>query len=227
MQPVTLKEVIQQTDSQQQNQQPEQRKAVGNFDLYEKAKHYFVDKASALCLSGEFKITESNMETIKQLIYYALEDKKFNGNLKKGICLYGPKGVGKSIMLKTLNTMVTDTQSFKIDNIISLGGYFAQIGDAMFNDIKSLNRVSGTINHRMCNDLGREIDKSMYMGNTEDVGARYIFERYEIFQNHRVKTHFTTNLDSDQLLKRYGNLNHDRLKEMCNLIYVGGESHRA
>lgn len=132
-------------------------------------------------------------------------------------------------MMKALNTMVLNSQSFGVDNIISMAGYYSQkdVGDSMFNDLRKPYRADGKPNHRMCNDLGREIDKSQYMGNIEDVGGRYIFERYEVFQNHRVKTHFTTNMDNDQLLKRYGNLNHDRLKEMCNLIYVGGESHRA
>ena len=186
----------------------------------------FEAAASEYCVGSKFLTNKNNEKVVRELVLYIAGDKRFDGNLNKSIFLCGSKGMGKSIMLKAMNKLLHENDRYKTDNIVSLAGYYQQIGDVLFNDISNGYRKDGKLNHRMCNDLGREIDKSMYMGNNEDVGARYIFERYEVYQDHKAKTHFTSNMDGKQLLERYGDLNLDRLKEMCNLIFISGDSFR-
>lgn len=180
------------------------------------------------CTSGKFDVDTHNEQALIQIVHYMNGDVRFEGNLRKGICIAGPKGTGKSMIFKTINAMLQPKNRFGIDNLVTLAGYYSQkdIGDSCFNSIL-LSHNKGVPNHRLGNDLGREKETVQYMGNTEDVGARYIYERYELFQNQRIKTHFTTNFtDAGKFEQRYGDLNYDRIKEMCNFIFLNGPSRR-
>lgn len=194
---------------------------------------YLNKEASRFC-DGEFIFDEYNTEVCRQMVYYANKDSRFKGNLKKGIILLGGKGVGKSVLLKALNSISLDMDKFSIINSVSLAGYFSKIGDTAFDKICQYSVPNSNSfhekfkpNHIMVNDLGRESNESIYMGQRESVGARLIYERYEMFQNSRIKTHFTTNLMTDKsIIDLYGDLNFDRLREMCNFFYLEGPSRR-
>lgn len=207
-----------------------QRKVIGMQN--DAAKHKTVldlgKAAIRYCTKGGFDVDADNKPVIDQLILYINQDPAFDGNLSKGICICGPKGTGKSILLKAMNTLLPEKSRFSIDNMVSLAGFYSQkdIGDTCFNQIIQ-SHLKGSKNHRLGNDLGREKNPVMYMGNSEDVGAKYVYERYELFQNHRVKTHFTTNImTTEDFQARYGDLNYDRIKEMCNFLFLEGPSRR-
>ena len=187
----------------------------------------FDEIAARYCLSGHFNIDASNSAVLKQIFAYT-EGKEVPGiDPKKGICLSGPKGTGKSVIMKTLAVI----QGYAIDNIVSLPGYYQQKGDVIFEQYSKRYRNKDgeqVLNFRMANDLGREEKTAQFMGvNYEDPGARYVFERYELFQNFKIKTNFTTNIESAQgFIDRYGELNYDRICEMCNFLILEGPSRR-
>jgi len=59
----------------------------------------------------------------------------------------------------------------------------------------------------------------------ENVIEEIIFNRYEAGLQFEY-THITTNLDADMIEKIYGERFIDRLREMCNVISIEGESFR-
>lgn len=190
----------------------------------------------SFCKNKDFIIDDNNKYVVRQIIKYIDKDPSFNGDLKKGICVAGPKGVGKSILMKAMTMTFKGHEAntgyrhdvFTMDNIVSLAGYYSQKdqGDAIFNDLTKPN-LNGRVNIRCCNDIGREMKESIYMGMREDVGARYIYSRYELWQDQKIKTHFTTNMvKAEEFEARYGDLNYDRMKEMCNFIFLNGPSRR-
>lgn len=242
MEPIKLSDLIQQTDSEplppQTGSEWENEPEAYRKKLAAYAKHLqgageyvitpeqFIEQASRKCGAGEYVIDDSNREIVNQVILYANRDPEFNGDLLKGICICGPIGTGKSLLMKTLGIVMIE--KFAIDNIVSLNGYYQQkdVGDIAFNNIRAAY-ILGKKNHRCCNDLGREYPTVMHMGNTEDIGTRYIYERYELFQDHGIKTYFTTNFEKAQdFIDRYGELNYDRIKEMSNFMFLTGRSRR-
>jgi len=45
-----------------------------------------------------------------------------------------------------------------------------------------------------------------------------LLSRYELFLNHKVRTHATTNLNAGELEERYGSRVRSRMRELFNLI---------
>ena len=51
-----------------------------------------------------------------------------------------------------------------------------------------------------------------------NVMGEVLLSRYDLFINHKVKTHITTNLNAQELEDRYGNRVRSRMREMMNLL---------
>ena len=187
----------------------------------------FDDIAAQYCKSGLYLYDDDNSPVLRKIFAY-IERKQADGiDLSKGICLMGPTGTGKSVIMKTLAKI----QGYAVDNIPSLPGYYSQKGFEIFDPFNKRYRttISGeqVYNHRMFNDIGREVIEAQYMGNKIDVVAQLIYDRYELFQNYGIKTNFTTNYLTDlEFINRYGVLNYGRIKEMCNFLELNGESRR-
>ena len=89
---------------------------------------------------------------------------------------------------------------------------------------KSIHFYRGNANpvlyHRCFDDLGDEEAKNNY-GNYREVMKDVIETRYEHFIDYGLLTHFTTNLDMDDIEKRYGSRARSRIMQMCNIIDIG------
>lgn len=70
-------------------------------------------------------------------------------------------------------------------------------------------------------DLGSE-DLGIHFGDKVEVFEKFIQIRYDLWKNKGLKTHFTSNLDKDDLKKRYGIRCFPRLNEMCEFVIIGG-----
>jgi hypothetical protein len=66
-------------------------------------------------------------------------------------------------------------------------------------------------------DLGVEQNVKQY-GNECNTMAEILLNRYELFVNHGIQTHATTNLNADDLETIYGNRVRSRFRSMFNLI---------
>ena len=211
---------IQQTDSgqiQSNRSYPSSQSRVTIFDgkTEDEQLHLFGQVAARWC-NNRYNIDESNYHAIKVVINYITREKPMDGGLK-GIMLFGDRGTGKTVIMKTMNALMPDEDKFTFVNVPQLAGYYSQKGDEIFDKFNRttdgnwvMNQQS-KLNHICLNDLGREKMESMWMGNKEDVGSMLIYLRYDLFQDRRVITHGTSNFQNlDECAERYGDLNADR-----------------
>ncbi len=105
--------------------------------------------------------------------------------------------------------------SENIETIPYYSGYQMAHSDYMFGQ-KELGICFG--------DLGSESESSNF-GNKRNVIEEIIFNRYESKMPFWF-THFTTNLNAEQLEQFYGERLRDRLREMCNVFLLENESWR-
>lgn len=179
---------------------------------------------------NEYKIDKYNGAEIGELLKYFIQDPTGKINQNKGICLIGGKGTGKSNLMVSLSKFCTDykldtafnfvkmrdvTRAVSSKGIQAIEGYF--LGDICFDDI-----AVGSSNIKT---YGTEVNP------LEDL----IHVRYDRFVKPNSRpTHFTSNLNFNpkneselELLKGfYDELVIDRLLQMCNFVYLGGNSRR-
>ena len=189
-------------------------------------------KVAAKWCNNRYNIDEGNYHAIRVIINYITREKPMSDGVK-GLMLFGDRGTGKSVMLKAMNALLPDEDKFTFVNVPQLAGYYSQKGDEIFD---KFNRVTdgnyimnqqSKLNHICLNDIGREKNESMWMGNKEDVGSMLIYLRYDLFQDRRAITHATSNFQNmDECAERYGDLNADRMREMFYWIELKGQSRR-
>lgn len=75
-------------------------------------------------------------------------------------------------------------------------------------------------------DLGTEESEYLTFGNRRDVMDEFLTARYMVFEKLRIKTHFTTNMNDEMLMERYGERDYSRLCEMCHFIKMPGGDRR-
>jgi DNA replication protein DnaC len=184
-----------------------------------------------------FMITDWNKEVIYKLCgYFAnnpkLEEQYPGMSLKKGICLTGPSGVGKTHLMNFF--CKNPKASYLLATCRDVAEKFRNKWE--YEGITTLEYYSSTpfaahpqpYNQPMMGfcfgDLGTEEDKNDY-GNKMNVIDEIFFKRYESGVPIHM-THFTTNLNAAEIKERYGVRFYDRLKETCNWIVLNGESFR-
>lgn len=78
--------------------------------------------------------------------------------------------------------------------------------------------------HPIClDDLGVESSIKFYRNECNTIGE-ILLHRYELWSEHRIVTHATTNLNAQELEEMYGNRVRSRLREMFNLISFDKEA---
>ena len=180
-----------------------------------------------------YKITKDNEAVIDQLCYYFAMDEKFTGDPKKGIMLIGKPGVGKthlmnffvknpkaSYMVPTCKIIAEKYATKWSSEEKSTIEYYSELKRADFG-----HQWDQTYLGFCFGDLGAETVAS-YFGNRRNVIEEIIFNRYEANLPFHF-THFTTNLNAKELEDKYGARFRDRVREMCNVFNLTGESFRA
>jgi len=137
----------------------------------------------------------------------------------KGILLRGSVGVGKTSMLKLIQTWLPAERKFMYNPANELVSLFNSEGDAALNVYKNTKS-------RLFDDIGAE-DLGRHYGNSVEVVQKVIYARYDLYRSQGIRTHFTTNLGNKELKNLYGDRAYDRIKEMVNVVnWVGSESKR-
>lgn len=188
-----------------------------------------------------FEVTDWNRDVIFALCLYFAEDPKFEsqygGSLKKGIYLQGPQGTGKSHLMNAFS--LNPHCSYVNITCKQVAEHYAQTNPTwQRNGVEALTYYSSSHSPSsdirdvykqekfgFCfGDLGNEAIRKHY-GNETNVMEHVIFQRYEngVAFN---QTHFTTNLNNDELTATYGIRVSDRLNEMCNIFILDGPSWR-
>lgn len=194
--------------------------------FWKEGKKYFQSK------NRHFIVDDQNRRFLDLICRYLTNDnlfeKKYNGELKKGLLIYGPCGTGKSSVIDIIRN-ISRTYKFKqlwFSNI-SVHDVISQYNLEGEHIVEKYRK--GRVHF---DDLGSEKLANSW-GVKEKLMARIIELRYNEFKHKGTKTFTTTNLTIEELALFYGNnadANRnrfaDRIYEMFNIIPLDGTSRR-
>lgn len=180
-----------------------------------------------------FILDDNNRFIFKLLCQYFNNDTQFESNdesfsLRKGLILFGPIGCGKTSLMRLFhnnqkNCFVLKSARQAADDYSDkdFGGANALQYYSNLIEVYSHNNYGQTHAGICFDDLGTESIKK-HFGNEINAMQDVILNRYDkkIFN----KTHFTTNLSSDEISDMYGSRVRSRLREMCNMIIFSKQS---
>lgn len=187
-------------------------------------------------VSPGFVVDDRNVKILSELYTWVwawmgrMEPGKLNPN--KGLLLWGDIGTGKTTLIKglqrylaTINQLAYGCNNrnicIEIKSAAEVSLRYAADG------MKALERWTerDQAGHLAIDEIGRE-EISTHFGTTCNTIQTLLQLRYE--QRHSILTHGTTNINmaSEEFSNRYGSYIYDRVKEMFNVIRIGGESRR-
>ncbi|WP_111309618.1 ATPase [Confluentibacter sediminis] len=187
----------------------------GNQILYDFSKILiYLDAKGKLLFGHTFKLFDEDRDILFKLCNYFIKDeancKKLNMDLNKGILLTGPVGCGKTSLMKLLRHMVPHQKPYKIIPSRNIVFGFNHIGYKTIEDY-------GNGQYFCFDDLGVEPIGRHY-GQDCNVMGEVLLSRYDLFLQHKIITHATTNLNARELEDRYGKRVRSRMRELFNLV---------
>lgn len=190
-------------------------KLKGNRILYDFDKMLVYIEAKGKSMFGnKFKIFKQDKSVLFKLCNYIIRDKdnceKLGIDINKGILLTGPVGCGKTSLMKILRHLTPHIKSYQVIPTRNITFGFNHIGYKTIQDY-------GNEKYFCFDDLGVEPTGRHY-GKDCNVMGEVLLSRYELFINHKIKTHCTTNLNAKELEDRYGNRVRSRMRELFNLV---------
>lgn len=167
-----------------------------------------------LLFGKEFRLFKKDEPLLFKLCNYIIADKekcrKFELDPAKGILLTGPVGCGKTSFLKLLRYLVPHQKEYQVIPCRNIAFAFHHLGYKTIEDY-------GNSSYICFDDLGVE-PVGRYYGQDCNVLGEILLSRYELFLNHKVRTHATTNLNAGELEERYGTRVRSRMRQLFNLI---------
>jgi DNA replication protein DnaC len=215
-----------------------------SFELAKSIFWKYARKRSQKELKEEFIVDDENKATVAAFVAYFTGNKEamsqHNVDYRKGIIIFGNPGSGKSILFRILRDClesdkvvqveereVKERQFFQKTSFLTcehMAKLYMAKGEVELHKFgqKAVVNINGDTHcHHACfDDLGAEEVRNNY-GNIKEVMVDLINERYDLFLQYGLKTHFTTNLNPDQIEKRYSTRVRSRLKQMCNVLALG------
>jgi DNA replication protein DnaC len=177
-----------------------------------------------------FTLDNFNEKIVKELCKYFTLDKTCIYDLKKGLFLTGPVGCGKTSLMNIFKFNQSNSYQIisanKMAEIFSSEGYEGvdKFRQGITTPSKDLSFGQEKIG--LCiDDIGTE-DEKKHFGNQSNVILDIIMARYEkaeVLKEHN-KTHFTSNLDANEIGAKYGERFRSRLRQMCNWIDFDGKA---
>ncbi len=169
---------------------------------------------------GKFKIYHEDHDLLYRLLLYIIGDRdgaSAHGlSLQKGLFLTGPVGCGKTSLMMLLRFFQPPSQRYVVRSCRDISLAFIKDG---YDIIHAFNLGAGLTTPRVfCfDDLGIESNLKYY-GNECNVMAEILLSRYDLFVSHGLLTHVTSNCNSSEIERFYGNRVRSRMREMFNLV---------
>ena len=180
----------------------------------------YLDAKGKLLFGSKFRIFKEDQEVLFKLCNYFIRDevncKKLKIDINKGILLTGPVGCGKTSLMKLLRYAVPHQKSYEVIPTRNIVFAFNHTG------YKTIEHF-GNNNFFCFDDLGVE-PTGRFFGKDCNVIGEILLSRYDLFLEHKLKTHATTNLNAQELEDRYGNRVRSRMRQLFNLIAFDRES---
>lgn len=174
----------------------------------------YLEVKGNLLFGKKFKIFEMDRELIFKLLNYVIKDEanceKYGLDHNKGILLTGPVGCGKTSLLKLLKFLVPHQKSYEVIPCRNVTFAFNHLGFKTVEDY-------GNSGFYCFDDLGVE-PTGRFFGQDCNVMGEILLSRFDLLQDHKIKTHATTNLNADELEALYGERVRSRMRELFNLI---------
>jgi len=174
----------------------------------------YLNAKGKLLFGKKFQIYDEDKEVLYKICNYYIKDKanckKFNIDINKGILLSGPVGCGKTSLMKLIRHMVPHQKSYDVIPCRNIAFAFNNIGYKIIEDY-------GDQRFYCFDDLGVE-PTGRHFGKDCNVLGEILLSRYDLFLNHKILTHATTNLNAEELEDRYGNRVRSRMRQLFNLI---------
>jgi DNA replication protein DnaC len=188
---------------------------------FEKIKTYLNIKGHLL-FGKNFKIHKEDEPLLFKLCCYFIQDHyscaQMGIDTNKGLLLSGPVGCGKTSLMKLLLHIAPHKTNYEIIPTRNIVFNFNASG------FDVLEKYTESKNYCF-DDLGVE-PTGVHYGKECNVLGEILLSRYDLFtnvnkivvENSRSITHITTNLNAQELEKRYGNRVRSRMRELFNLI---------
>jgi len=191
---------------------------------FEKIKTYLNIKGHIL-FGKNFRIYKEDEELVFKLCSYFIQDHyscaEMGIDTNKGILLTGPVGCGKTSLMKLLLHLAPHKTNYEMIPTRNIVFKFNTSG------FEVLEKYNDTKNYCF-DDLGVEPTGCHYTKECNVMGE-ILLSRYDLFikkhpnnqqiiTNNHSKTYITTNLNTEELEKRYGSRVRSRLRAMFNLI---------
>jgi energy-coupling factor transporter ATP-binding protein EcfA2 len=174
----------------------------------------YLDVKGKLLFGKKFKIFAEDRDIVFKLCNYFIQEevncKKMDIDINKGILLCGPVGCGKTSLMKLLPYIVAHHRIYQVIPTRNISFAFNHTG------YKTIEYF-GNQKFFCFDDLGVE-PIGRFFGKDCNVMGEILLSRYDLFLNHKIKTHATTNLNAQELEDRYGNRVRSRMRQLFNLI---------
>lgn len=179
--------------------------------------------------AADFRFANDEHEKkIKNICLYFANDKRFVGDLGKGLLLIGSKGTGKTELMRFFQS--NQNHNFKIEAMLDIQFDYKMTGekgvDCYGKNFSSQANAYGLKDFGYCfDDLGTEEIPCRHFAESKNIFSEIIQTRY----NNRLpfnSTHAISNKTTAEMEEAYGSRCYDRMREMFNVISFSHESFR-
>lgn len=179
---------------------------------------YLEELSEVLSKRGDsLVVNETNKRVLGQIVLWYALDKRFKGDLRKGLMIRGNVGTGKTVIVKALKELIKSKEG---KNACFL--HSTELQDLYVKDDQEGIQRAKLRDYTIIDDVGVESTESKLYGNVKEPFNDVFDYRY---RNDKI-TIITTNLTPSEIEDTYGARIIDRFRECMNDLVLDGKSFR-